>query len=88
MDGSCFDMVEDSVKRWKVAAEQGDAEAQARLGNCYYRGEGVDLIGLVDFKVERHVVYGDVSRGQPFESFGVRIIWRRYVVLRIGVAWL
>ena len=34
--------MEEAVKWWRLAAEQGDADAQYNLGNAYKRGEGVE----------------------------------------------
>jgi len=33
---------EKAVRLWRMAAEKGDAEAQYRLGECYYNGDGVE----------------------------------------------
>ena len=33
--------IDDRIKRYRIAAEQGDAEAQNNLGDCYYNGDGV-----------------------------------------------
>ena len=33
--------INEAVEWWQKAAEQGLAEAQFNLGNCYYWGEGV-----------------------------------------------
>ena len=35
--------MEYDVKRYKEAAEQGDAKSQCILGNMYSEGEGVEL---------------------------------------------
>ena len=32
----------EAVKWYKLAADQGNEEAQYKLGNCYYNGNGVD----------------------------------------------
>ena len=31
----------EAMRWYRLAAEQGDAEAQRKLGNCYFAGRGV-----------------------------------------------
>ena len=33
----------EAVNRYRTAAERGDAEAQSRLGECYFLGKGVSM---------------------------------------------
>ena len=33
--------IDDRIKRYRIAAERGDADAQNNLGDCYYNGDGV-----------------------------------------------
>ncbi len=54
MIGLCYDLIEDCMQAvywYRKAAEQGDADAQYKLGECYVSGRGVtkDLTQAVDW---------------------------------------